>query len=273
MSQSESGPPQQLSLFGGSSALAPGTATPGAPSSRGRGDFAVRVRRNSRARRLILRVHPRGTVEIVAPRRTPGHEIDSFVASHREWIERQRASFAAAYPPESFSLPDRIALPALGEDWRLDYRVGRSRLRVTERPGRAADDRVLRVMRADDDDGAVVAALKRWLRERARAHFHRIVPPLAGAMGASVARVQVRAQKTRWGSFSSSGTLSLNVCALFVRPALVRYLCVHELAHFHHMDHSPAFWATVARFEPDYRELDSELGAMRDAMPAWLGLE
>jgi predicted metal-dependent hydrolase len=257
--------PRQLTLFGGSA--------PEPEAAAGAGADAVRVRRNPRARRLILRVHPHGGVEVVAPRRVPAREINAFVASHRDWIERTRESFARRFPPAVFALPDTMRLRAVDQVWRVDYRRGSGRLRTAERPGSSPGDWVLRVTGPVDDEARVVAALRRWLRDRARAHFDGLVPALARQMNAEVTRLQVRTQRTRWGSFSSSGTLSLNMCALFVRPALVRYLCVHELAHFHHMDHSPRFWATVARFEPDYRELDRELGRLRDVMPGWLGLD
>ena len=60
-------------------------------------------------------------------------------------------------------------------------------------------------------------------------------------------------QRTRWGSCSNSGTISLNAALLFLEPPLVRYLFIHELCHLIALNHSRRFWAAVARYEPDYR--------------------
>ena len=71
---------------------------------------------------------------------------------------------------------------------------------------------------------------------------------------------------------SSSGTISLNLCLLFVDPALLRYLMIHELCHGRHMNHSKRFWAMVGRFEANYRKLDKRLGDAWQDVPAWLGV-
>ena len=86
----------------------------------------------------------------------------------------------------------------------------------------------------------------------------------------SPARLQVRCQRTRWGSCSRRGTISLNVCLLFQPPEVLRYLLVHELAHLRHMNHSARFWAEVARHEPDWKALDRELLQGWRRVPSWM---
>lgn len=72
-------------------------------------------------------------------------------------------------------------------------------------------------------------------------------------------KIQIRAQKTRWASCSSLGTLSLNVYLRVLPAELRRYVYIHELCHLKHMNHSGAFWSEVARLCPDYRELRKRL--------------
>ena len=76
-------------------------------------------------------------------------------------------------------------------------------------------------------------------------HFEKI-------MGVRHKKIAIRDQKTRWGSCSSSGTLSFNWRLIMAPPEVLDYVVVHELAHFYHMDHSKAFWSTVESVLPDY---------------------
>jgi len=82
--------------------------------------------------------------------------------------------------------------------------------------------------------------------------------------------VAIRCQRTRWGSCSTRGTVSLNCSLLFLPPEVVRYLFIHELAHTEHMNHSASFWRLVEKLEPEYRRLDRELLAGWRTVPAWV---
>ena len=92
---------------------------------------------------------------------------------------------------------------------------------------------------------------------------------LAVQMNCGFQRLQIRLQRSRWGSCSRQGTISLNGCLLFQRPQVVRYLLVHELAHRQHMNHGPRFWALVAEHEPEWRTLDRELVHGWRQVPRW----
>lgn len=86
----------------------------------------------------------------------------------------------------------------------------------------------------------------------------KLIPPrveyFAAMIGVEYGRIAIRNQKTRWGSCSSKGNLNFN-CLLMLVPEDVRdYVIVHELCHLIELNHSPAFWAQVAKYIPDYKE-------------------
>jgi predicted metal-dependent hydrolase len=238
---------------------------------------AWRVRPSMRARRIAVRVFRDGSVEIVAPRSASATQVAAFVSRHREWIERHQrrlAPAASAFPPES------LELPAIGEHWQClaDPLAGPGAPAVAPRRGREA---FLQVHRESPAGGAlwlppgVPEARQReqlvaWLVRRAAEVFEAPLHAQAAAIGLAVRRVQVRRQRTRWGSCSTRGTISLNVCLLFQPPEVVRYLFVHELTHLRHMNHSARFWAAVGAVEPRWRELDAALGQGWQHVPGWL---
>lgn len=97
----------------------------------------------------------------------------------------------------------------------------------------------------EEEIAALLAAAKEDLPRR--------VERLALQVGVSVNRVTIRCQRTRWGSCSAKGNISLN-CLLMLCPEVVRdYVVVHELCHRREMNHSPRFWAEVERVMPEYR--------------------
>ena len=235
------------------------------------------VRRSKRARRLSVKVYPRGRVEVVVPRRTSARDVQAFVAENREWIDTTRAEFARLHPPEPFALPVRIELPAISLRVRVSYRADPDRSRVhyryrSSKDATGCDGGHLELSGPVHDAGSCVEALRRWLAAEARRRIEPQLRRLSALTGNGYRRLQVRGQRTCWGSHSSRGTVSVNYCLLFVAPELLRYLLVHELCHARHMNHSRRFWREVGRFEPDYRRLDKALGDAWMAVPTWVGI-
>ena len=221
------------------------------------------VRQSARARRLSVRVFRNGGVEIVVPPRTPPRRVSEFVSEHREWIERQRqrSSPAVGWPLP----PDVLSLTAIGEQWRCSTVAGAGRARLREV---AVDE--LRISGRLDERDRLRRLLANWLIERARLRFEAPLRALSAQMAAQPGRLQVRCQRSRWGSCSRRGTISLNACLLFQRPEVLRYLMIHELSHLRHMNHSARFWAEVARHEPHWQALDRELLQSWARVPSWI---
>ena len=82
---------------------------------------------------------------------------------------------------------------------------------------------------------------------------------LAPLYGVSPTRISIRAQRTRWGSASRSGSLTFNYRLVFLPDHLARYIVAHELSHLLEHNHSERFWAHVARYVPDHASLRQEL--------------
>jgi hypothetical protein len=222
------------------------------------------IRESRRAHQLILQALPPRTVELVVPRGVRADVIEGFVREHRAWIDRAGAEMLAAYPEPDLK-PATIDLPATGARVAIHYlpaAAGRGRYRYGDGELR------LHCVRPDQADG--LPLMRRWLLEQGRQVLKPWIEREAARTGLQPKRVQIRLQKTRWGSCSARGNVSLNAALLLVPPELVRYLFVHELCHLEVLSHSRRYWRTVARHEPDYRELDRRLARSWRQLPAWL---
>jgi predicted metal-dependent hydrolase len=222
------------------------------------------VRESRRARRLTLRLVPPYTLELVVPRGTRPADVSAFVHEHRLWIEEARRELAACSTVRSEGLPRRITLAAVGESWDVEYRQERD-----ARPRYRVHGTALEVVTPQSDGHGAATVLRNWLLDQADFHLAPWLLREAVVVGRRPTSVQVRLQRTRWGSCSNSGTVSLNAALLFVPPEVVRYLFVHELCHLISLNHSPRFWKAVARYEPSYEALDRRLTGAWSEIPLW----
>lgn len=219
-----------------------------------------------RARRLSVRVYPGGRVEVVVPPGASSVMVERFVGTHRQWIDERVADLSSISGVVAETRPVTLELPAIGRSYRIEYRsTASSEIRIA----RIQDD-CLAISGRLDNDQRLAKALRRWLMTLALGELSRETADIAAHHGFEFKRVQIRRQRTRWGSCSAKGTISLNVCVLFQEPAVMRYLLIHELSHTRHMNHSRRFWSLVESIEPDYRRLDRELLRGWQRVPGWM---
>jgi predicted metal-dependent hydrolase len=210
-------------------------------------------------------VYPGGRVEIVAPQGASPIIVQRFIGEHRQWIDDRVQAFAGMITVDT-QMPAAIELPAIGRRYTVEY-VDREGLSPR---ARLHPDNRLVVSGALTDRRGVALALRRWLSDLAMLEFELQLQQVSIDTQLTYGRLQIRRQRTRWGSCSSSKTISLNVCLLFLDPAVVRYLMVHELSHTREMNHSIRFWSLVASHEPEYRTLDRALLGGWQQVPWWM---
>jgi hypothetical protein len=202
--------------------------------------------RNRRARRYILRLRPDGAARVTVPRGGSVAEAKRFAERNVAWLERQLLRQALR--------PQRPVVWSLGTE--IYFRGERVRLA----PGENGETRLIHfggeAVRVVDAPGDLRPAIERHLRKLAAQELPARVFELAALHHLPVRRVTVRNQRSRWGSCSRRGTISLN-WRLVQTPLSVRdYLVLHELAHLKEMNHSRRFWSEVERLCPAFREAE-----------------
>ena len=192
-----------------------------------------------RARRYLLRLRPDGVARVTIPRRGTIAAARDFAARNVGWLEQQwqllsnRPTVGSGWPvgTEIYFRGEMVRVESAAAD---QIRFGSEQLQVA------------------DVTVDLRPVIQNHLRQLAAQELPPRVRELAIGQGVEVARISIRNQKSRWGSCSRRGTISLN-WRLIQTPAFVRdYIILHELAHRRHMNHSDKFWQEVERMCPDY---------------------
>jgi len=202
----------------------------------------LRLVRNRRARRYILRLSPDGSARVTLPRGGSVAEAMRFARHNAAWIEKELLRRAARpAKPRAWLLGTEILFR--GQLVRLEPGANGCRgLVCFGQESLAMPDATGDLRPAVEGRLRALAAQELPARALELAAFHRFPAP----------RVSVRNQRSRWGSCSRRGSLSLN-WRLVQAPAFVRdYLILHELAHLREMNHSSRFWNEVARLCPEF---------------------
>lgn len=206
-------------------------------------------RRHARARNYVLRLHWNKTVVVTMPKAGSKKFAQEFVSSRKAWLERQWKVL------EARKIPPHVLKPGMeilfrGRPVTLDVAKQGSELQVNF-----------------GSQSCFVPAQQSNLRPFIEAHMFELAEQelveraeaLAREHGAYVARVVVRNQKSRWGSCSYNGTISLNWRLIQLPPQVRDYIIVHELMHLRELNHSRRFWNHVERACPNYRSAEDWL--------------
>jgi len=123
---------------------------------------------------------------------------------------------------------------------------------VEQRPSSSVVDDELRLAKYHVEETSVMRALETLYRRNARQRFRRRADEFAEEMDVEYDRIEVRNQRTRWGSCSTNGTLGLNWRLMMAPPEIIDYVIIHELAHLREPNHNDSFWSLVAEYDPEY---------------------
>ena len=200
------------------------------------GPARVEWRRSQRARRVSLRIDPRGgTVVVTLPPRTGRTAGMALLMDHAHWVAERLAALPGAIP-----FADGSLVPLHGTDHRIRH-MPQGRCGVWVERGEIV---------VTGEAGFLPRRLSDFLRAEARRRMTALVVAKAGAAGVQPCRVAVKDTRSRWGSCAANRNLAFS-WRLVMAPRFVQdYVAAHEVAHLRHMNHGPRFWALVEQLTP-----------------------
>lgn len=207
------------------------------------------LKRNARARYVRLRMGDDGALVVTLPRFAAIKNAYELIESSRSQIRGWRQKHAKK--TTVLNNGDRI-----GQSHTIHFLPSsRGVIRVTVRELALNVEYPETLFHTDPKvQKAIRPHIQKALQKEARAYLPRRLKYLSDQYGFQYDRIRYGTQKGRWGSCSSSGTISLNVGLMLVEPGLIDYVLVHELCHTKHMNHSQDFWELVESHIPDYKQ-------------------
>jgi predicted metal-dependent hydrolase len=223
------------------------------PFSIGEECFQVHIRRRKHQKHIRIRISGSGTITVSGPLSTTAREIRRAVETKKEWI----LSHLSRIEVDLRETDPRNAVFLKGEKIPVTYRTvpGRIRSSVSYDLERAC----LTVTGPGSSGNEFLAALRSWLEKEARRELKALASEISEELSIPFRRIFIRNQRSRWGSSSGGGNISLNWRVVMLPPKVQRYLVIHELCHQLHLNHSKKYWKEVERCCPDYLSLDRAL--------------
>lgn len=196
------------------------------------------IKQSSRANRLRLRLaRDAKSIIITAPKIMSEKKALAFAHQSLDWIEAQLNK-----APKHIPFANGAILPINGINTRLEIALPRTRPQ--------SQDGTIKIPCADINfDTKAKVILKKVAQKIAKSHMDRLTPYLTR----QPSKLRITDTKSRWGSCSHDGVISLCWRLIFAPPEVFNYVIAHELAHLKEMNHSKAFWDEVKRICPDYK--------------------
>ncbi|MDD1729185.1 MAG: M48 family metallopeptidase [Methanospirillum sp.] len=218
--------------------------------------ITYKIRRSSRAKRLIIRILGDQSVEVVIPPRTSSTLIQRFVTEKASWILKMTTDSRKPLPPVR-RYRDGDTLPLLGREMRLSVIFGSNIPEV-----RHTDDQIITTLPSGlapvTNRELVKQGYQKVLTDTLMTISAEMIPRWSSSLGINVPGVKFGEQKTRWGVCTPKGII-LNIRLAMAPLDLIEYVIVHELCHVKHPDHSSRFWGLVGQMLPDYLALKNRL--------------
>jgi len=218
----------------------------------------IRAKRRS----IGIIVGSRG-VEVRAPRWATLREIERFLREKEKWIWHHLGS--RRHERVDFSWISGQSIPLFGQPAALEIRPIAAKPR--DRRVHLDQTRLVAQVLADDGIDELRVLVHAWLRENLRQTGTHRVHHYARALGVPLPTVRISSARTRWGSCSAAGRISLNWRLVHVPLNLVDYVVAHEVAHLREMNHSARFWSILEGIYPGCREARRELNSLERTLP------
>jgi len=205
-----------------------------------------------RRKHISIRVAPDLTVTVSAPLHAEDGRIHAVISKKARWIVRKLDEMEAFLPrpaPKQYISGETFCY--LGRQYRLKVETGE------KSPAKLKGKFILVSVPDRQDREAVKKAVECWYRQRAEETFARYLTKcseITARHGIPEAALTLRKMRTRWGSCSSKGRITINTNLIQAPVHCIEYVIMHELCHLKHHNHSKSFYKLLTQCMPDWQK-------------------
>ena len=213
----------------------------------------IKIRKNKLARSVKLSVGVDGSLRASIPYYSPEFAVRRLVNGNRDEIRKMLATHNAKNSYQDGDLIGKTHTLFLrkfsGEEIKISNEGNQILVQIPQ--GLAFENSLVQ--------SEIRKTVSKILRKQAKAYLPRRITFLAEKYDFEFTKLRLSHTRTRWGSCSSSGTISLNIALMNLPHHLIDYVIIHELCHTRQMNHSQLFWKEVEQYDHEYKKHVEEM--------------
>ena len=204
-----------------------------------------------RIKNFILRIYPDLKITVSAPISASDRDIEKFISSKREWIEKTLEKIKSRQ--ENLKTKKEKGINILGRE--VELRIISSdlkRIRLTENS--------LYIYTNESSKSFIEKILLDWKIEKLKEILEKYLEKYTTLLETKIDYYKIKKLSSAWGIYHKrENYISFNFDLIEKEESLIEYVVLHELCHIFHMDHQKGFWSLVEKYMPDYKERRKKL--------------
>lgn len=204
-----------------------------------------------RIKNFILRIYPDLKIAVSAPISASDRDIEKFISSKREWIEKTLEKIKSRQ--ENLKSKKEKGINILGRE--VELRIISSdlkRIRLTENS--------LYIYTNESSKSFIEKILLDWKIEKLKEILEKYLEKYTTLLETKINYYKIKKLSSAWGIYHKrENYISFNFDLIEKEEPLIEYVVLHELCHIFHMDHQRGFWSLVEKYMPDYKERRKKL--------------
>ena len=212
----------------------------------------------SHRRSVVAKIRRDGVIEVRAPLLYRESEMIAFLNQHKRWIFNHIDRLQSTDNQEKKYISGEIHY-YLGKQYTLQVVKSDKNLVFIEGNSLVIN---LESLENLENLNFLETLLNNWYRAQAKIVFNELLPPIIEKFkkyNVSPAKISIRDMRSRWGSCSRKGNISLNLQLVKLNENCIRQVMIHEMCHLVYFNHQAGFYALMEEMMPDWKQWKKEL--------------
>lgn len=196
----------------------------------------------SNRRTFSLEIGELGELTVRAPKKASEQEIFRIIDEKRDWILKKQL-VAGQKKPQTYKFDGTDEFYFMGKKYPIEFVRTKTKI--------SFDGEKFIISEANQEN--LQELMIKWYKSKALKIATFLTDKYTDKLGIKHKNVKISSAKTRWGSCSSKKNINISWRLVLAPLQVLEYVIAHEVAHLKHLDHSKAFWDTVAFLQPNYK--------------------